>query len=315
MKTLFFSLCTLFFFNAQAQYNINALKFSTTQAFEQFVDSKSLANLQNIDGFTTYQPLKTTFAAEPLPPAELSQNLPDDDYDISKDAVPVNGKNDYSVIPLLSDILNTDKVVIIGNWIVKLELENDRALILNKINSSQYNDLISGNTNNPNVLSFSTEDDGIEILNQLDNGVSMASLRLWCSDRYAQGSSNTVVAYNGNRKRLHMEVFYRPAFFIFTLKGNAKAQKRFLRIWWKDWTGIVNMQYLDLRYNVRCNKIPGFNFQGNPNGQPGFGGLVSNQPVSEFLAYQTTRALKNYTYVIDFISDNHGSGHVEISNY
>lgn len=301
-------------FNTNAQ-NINALKFASTQAFEQFVVSKSLTNLQYIDGFTNYQALKNTFTPPLTPPAELSQDLPDDDYNISNDILPVYNKNDYSTIPFLSDILNTDKVVIIGNWIVRLELENDRALVLNKTNSSQYNDLITGNTNNPNILSFSTEDDGIEILNQLDNGVSVLSIRLWCSDRYAKRANDTRVAYNGNRKRLHMEVFYRPAFVLFTLKCNATAQKRFLRIWWKDWGGIVNTTYMDLRYNVRCNKKTSFNFQGNPNGQPGFGGLVSNQPECQLLAYQTTRAFKNYTFIIDFISNNHGAGHVEISDY
>jgi hypothetical protein len=54
MKRLFFSLFTLALFSAKAQNGINALKFTSTQAFEQFIDSKSLANLQSVDGFATY---------------------------------------------------------------------------------------------------------------------------------------------------------------------------------------------------------------------------------------------------------------------
>lgn len=314
MKKIILFFLTFAVFNIKAQ-NINTLKFVSTQAFEQFISGQSFDNLQSIDGFNNYQALKTTFPPPPAPPAELNQDLPDDGYDIRNDAPPVYNKNDYSAIPFLSDILNTDKVVIIGNWIVKIELENDRALVLNKTNANQYNDLIGGNTYNPNILSFSTEDDGIEVLNQLDNGVPISSIRLWCSDRYAKRANDTRVVYNGNRKRLHMEVFYKPAFFIFTLKCNATAQKRFLRIWWKDWSGVANTTYMDLKYNVRCNKIPSFNFQGNPNGQPGFGGLVSNQPECQLLAYQATRAFKNFTFIIDFISNNHGAGRVAISDY
>ena len=304
MKILFFSLCTLLLFSAKAQDNINALKFSSTLAFEQFVDGNSLANLHTIDGFTTYQPLKTTFAAEPTPPAELSQDLPDDGYDISNDAPPADDKNDYSTKPWLGDILNTDKVVIIGNWIIKIDLVNDRALMLNKTFSNQYSDLVNNNLSNTNILSYSINEEGLEIIEQLDNG-NVPSAK---DCRRAFPKDHKKFVYRNNRHRLDMKVVYQRLYIFQSLEGKAKTQKRVLGIWWHHGAGNAYMSHIQLDYQKRCSG--GFSHWGDPAGLPGYvtGSTCHYQP------YMSARGLKNYFYQIDFVS-THGSGRVKIEDY
>jgi uncharacterized protein YigE (DUF2233 family) len=190
-------------------------------------------------------------------------------------------------------------------------LENDRALVLNTAFSNQYSDLVAGNTGNANILTFSTEDDGIEMLNQLDNGVPMATLKLWCSDRYAKRYKDEKFAYNGNRRRLDMKAVYQKAFIIFSLEGKAKTQKRFLRIWWHDGNGNASMSNINLAYEVRCKKS-GLIYNGDPCQFECLPGYTTGS-TSHYQPYLSTRALKKYLYAIDFVS-THGNGHVEIKD-
>ena len=290
--------------------NIYALKFTTIDQYIQVIESKSVENLRTINGFQNYVSIAQTQRTE-NPPPELRQDLPDDGYDVRED-VSTYDKNDYFAHTFLSNILNTDKVVIIGNWIIKVDLFNERALVLNTSYAGQYSDILNDNLSNTNILVFSLDDDGVEILKGLNNGIPVSELRLWCSDRSAAAKKDDRFAYRDNRHRLDMKVVYQKAFIIFSLEGKAKTQKRFLRIWWHDGEGLASMRYIQLSYEVRCSD-KGFQYFGDPcqyGCLPGYtaGSTCHYQP------YLSTRALKNYMYKIDF-SSTHGNGHVEIEDH
>lgn len=318
MKPVFKTLAVLFFSGAmlihgksfsQSLDGINALKFASVAQFESAIDNYSAGSLTVINGYGSYQSMKSTFS-EPQPPAGFDDPQPDDNYDVANDVLPDDSRN-YSAYSVLSEIINTDKVVVIGNWIVKVDLANDRALVLNVNNAAQVRDLYNDNLANPSVLQFSLDDDGVEMLKGLDNGVPYSTLKLWCSDRYARGREDHKFFYNGNRHRLEAKVVYQRAFIIFSLEGKGKTQKRFLGIWWHDGKGNAFMKNIDLNFQTRC-RDKGFAYYGDPCQYGCLPGYQSGSTCS-YRPYIGTRALKTYLYAIDFQS-THGSGHVQIQD-
>ena len=203
-------------------------------------------------------------------------------------------------------------MVIIGNWIVKVDLSNERALILNSQFADQYQDLLNDNLENTNILQFELGDDGVEILNQLDEATPLERIRLWCSDRYAGREKDNKFFYRNNRHRLDAKVVYQRSFIWFSLEGKAKTQKRVLGIWWHHGSGSASMSNVEISYEVRC-KDRRFQLFGDPCRLGCPAGYTSGS-TSHYEPYAGTRALKNYTYKIDFVS-THGNGHLEIQNY
>ena len=288
---------------AQTTSNINCLKFTSVAQYEQAVANFYTNGFSAIDGYSTYTSMQSTFLPE-RPPAGYNDPQPADDYDVNDD-VRLEDSTDYSKNECLSYLLSSEKVVIIGNWIIKIDLSNSRALMLNTANASEYNDLLNDNLANVNIRSYGLDEEGIEIINQLDgNGVAGR-----CSGRYARPKKDEAFGYYGNRHRLDMKVVYQGFFVFFSLEGKAKTQVRFLRIWWHDNKDAAYMKNINLFYSPRCSNSYGFN--GDPSGNVGYqsGSTCTYRP------YLSSRGLKEYDYAIDFGSGYHGSGHVEIHDH
>lgn len=62
-----------------------------------------------------------------------------------------------------AEIINSDGVVQIGDYIYKVDLLNGIVGVLNSSYSSEYDDLVALNTSNKNIRKFTTEDDVIEL--------------------------------------------------------------------------------------------------------------------------------------------------------
>lgn len=116
----------------------NRLVVRDVDAFEQIVQmsndefDQSLVNL----GYVSYK--ESTSSS--------SENLVGDDF--------------------LSCALNSDMAIQIGNFIYKINKPEQLIFAIPSIHSASYPDLISGNTSNPYVLSFSTEEDVFELLDE-----------------------------------------------------------------------------------------------------------------------------------------------------
>ena len=210
---------------AQGNSNINCLRFASTTAYEQALTNFSTAGFNNINGFSTYQSMRSTFS-EPTVPEGIDPE--DDGYDITNDK-PTDETKDYKAYGILSDILNSDKVVIIGNWIVKVDLDNDRGLLLNTNFSNQYNDILNNNLANTNIKVVRLGDDGIAYINSLDNPET-GTILARCAD-IGPGLDSRYF-YAGTKRRIDSKVVYQRALIYFSLQAKAKCQKRFLGIWW-----------------------------------------------------------------------------------
>lgn len=157
MKTLFFSLCTLLLFSAKAQtpdltVENGMLKFSTLVVYEQYADNTLDRN--NITNATSS--LMTLAKQSPVSPV-----------DEGADAI----EEDTLYPEFLKTILNTDKIFGIGNFFVKIDLENHRALVIAANASNAYNTLVTNNTADAGVLLFNDdEDDAIDVLDAVSKG-------------------------------------------------------------------------------------------------------------------------------------------------
>lgn len=75
-------------------------------------------------------------------------------------------------------ILNTDKIVTLGNYLVKIDLENHQGLAINSNTPDAYKILVSNNTKADGVMVFFDEDedtDAIDILEAIDAGTLTVS--------------------------------------------------------------------------------------------------------------------------------------------
>jgi hypothetical protein len=82
-------------------------------------------------------------------------------------------KPDDDVVPgFLQLILNSSNMLTIGNYLVKFDFPNNRALVLNKNSDNAVNTLINNNISQSGVmvLDFDEEYEGIEVFQGLENG-------------------------------------------------------------------------------------------------------------------------------------------------
>lgn len=64
----------------------------------------------------------------------------------------------------LSEILNKDNIVSIGNYFIKINTNNENVYVLNKKFANKYSDLVNENLNNPNIFQYSTYDNVLSLL-------------------------------------------------------------------------------------------------------------------------------------------------------
>jgi hypothetical protein len=299
MKRLLFSLFTLALFSAKAQ-TIDVLRFQSTTEFKTFVESNSLQGLSSINGYQAYSALKTTFAAKPTPPAGFNDEYDEPD---TKNDEPAFDKTDYAQQEFLGDILNTDKVVAIGNWFIKIDLVNDRALLLNTSFSSQYADLVNNNLSNSNVLVHSLDEDGIEVLEQLDGGIAAK-----CNDRHVKPNNGDTKYVSSSKKfRLKMEINCQSFFFFHSLVVKSHTQKKFLGIWWHHYAGYASIPDMLLVYDARC-KVGCAQYSGPPSCG---GGFYQTGDICVYRPYSGWKRLSHYDFVVHFNSTN-GNGFIEL---
>lgn len=156
----------------------------------------------------------------------------------------------------LQKILNDDHIVQIGKWLIKVEKEKEQVLVLDKKYLDQYNDLVTSNVSNKNILVYSTEE---EVLDMLPAGqqskVALFGIKLTCKDNYADYKSDPFDhAYdNTGRFRLCGQVRYEKFGLASTLFIEAKTQYRTdIGIWDERNIGAPVGVYFDSYYVQRC---------------------------------------------------------------
>ena len=174
--------------------------------------------------------------------------------------------DDYGV---LAEILNENKIVKIGNHIIKVDLHTEQVLVLNSKYNSEYSDLVSNNFDNEHIMVFSTEDEVLTLLEE-GSGGTINARELSCSAQWAGGDPITRHPARGRRHRLKAKLTYQKAGIYFSLLAKGKTQKRRFRVWWRDYGGRCTIYY-NCKFGVRCgysyNRVSS---QGSSRGEANF---------------------------------------------
>ena len=129
-------------------------------------------------------------------------------------------KQDDLYDDFLPTILNEDKIVQIGKWIIKVDIQNEKVFVLSEENEKFYNDL-KENINNKNIYVFSTEDDVLDLLEEGVKGtIKDGQLKRWgCS---AVGRRNKWKRYNYFAPETEIQVRYHRAGIYYSLFAAAQ---------------------------------------------------------------------------------------------
>jgi hypothetical protein len=87
--------------------------------------------------------------------------------------------NNYIDNEYLSSILNKDMVVQIGDYLYRVNKANEKVYVLASEYLDQYEDLVSENTKNKNILEYSTGDD---VIDMVEGGVKSNEKAYFCGE-------------------------------------------------------------------------------------------------------------------------------------
>ncbi len=154
---------------------------------------------------------------------------------------------DYGILP---KILNRDKIVKIGDYLIKVDLHTETVLVLESKYRDQYKDLATSNMDNQNIMTFSTDD---EVLTLLAQGATGSNSRLlgWCDDPAAAPGRKKDHSCKSKKKRYKASVVYQRAGIYYSIIAKIKNQKKKWRVWWSDGSGWLRIDY-DFYGRVRC---------------------------------------------------------------
>jgi len=154
-------------------FKSNFLAFKTVESYKKTIgdlsEEKTLVNLKQIN-------------QNPLRNLKKSTSLDEDLYP-----------------EFLLTILNEDKIVQIGEWIIKVDMEKNIVSVINEENYDLVDNLIEGVTNKK-IYQFSTSDDVLDLLEDGSKGtVNTPQLKgIFCKEGYAADhNSHHTINVNG----------------------------------------------------------------------------------------------------------------------
>ncbi len=213
------------------------LSFDTKSDYEKvFSDNSIIENKKSMQGdFTSLMSTIENFDSEKN--ARKGQRLEDTLY------------ADYGILP---QILNRDKIVKIGNYLIKVDLHTETVLVLESKHREQYKDLAESNMTNENIMTFSTDDEVLTLLEQGATGSVNSRLSGLCDDPAADpGKEREYVSYDGSKRRYKAKMAYQRAGIYFSLITKIKNQKRKWGVWWSDGSGWCCVTY-GCTFKARC---------------------------------------------------------------
>ena len=218
----------------------------------------------------------------------------------------------------LQSVLNTDNIYSISNYFIKIDVPNNRALVINSGVSNAYNDLVNNNTASVNMMVMSDdEQNAIEVLRAIDNGtltitdynnatpeirfrwpwnrcsgqrrVTQKNVDVWDSGK--DPSSNCPdqsVLYGADNKAV-----YQKFIFYFSLEAKMKSLRGCSST---NWILVpTHRAFLFLNGTVKFVKVNACSDEyNNSRDDSGEGTVISWRP------YEGSHALTKYDFTIDF---------------
>jgi len=164
MKKLICGLFTFVMFGAKAQNSglsieNGTVKFSTIEIYESYAD-----NQENLNSLK-----ELSFSSSELTTLKEIGNTSDDD-----------------IPEFLQSILNYDNIFTIGSYLIKIDVDNNRALVINSSVTNAYFDLVNNNTSSNDMLVMSDdEQNALDVLNAIENATLTAGFKQVATDTFA----------------------------------------------------------------------------------------------------------------------------------
>ncbi|HGJ67209.1 TPA: hypothetical protein ENS27_17755 [bacterium] len=132
--------------------------------------------------------------------------------------------------PFLLEILNEDKIVEIGEWIIKVDMPNNKVFALH-INDSVYINDLKDNQSNEKIYTFAPDQEVLKILNDSIKPGLKSTTGIFCGARYASSDYDKDDELYGDRYRLKCRLEYNKFGILFTIVAEVTNQTRLLGIW------------------------------------------------------------------------------------
>lgn len=297
-KLLFFVLftCTILKINAQnITVENGALKFSSIEVYEQFAEN-TMDRKEIAEYGTKISPYEVTTT---------------EDSDDTNDLYP----------DFLKSIMNVDRIFAIGNFLIKMDLENNRALVIAALDPDAVGSLNNFDGTNQDVLVFTDEEDyAADVLETITNSkitiaeynktkveenafrrcrgadrenVKSQPVEIWGYTKNPKINCPTQVIRTG----MDNEILYQKAIFYFSLSSKIKS---------KQACEVGSNWILVPRYTARIAITDGFakfvkvsacrnEVQHSYNDAPGYVGTVRN-----WRPYEGLRALNKFYMQVTF---------------
>ncbi|HWR33623.1 MAG TPA: hypothetical protein VN451_08860, partial [Chitinophagaceae bacterium] len=231
----------------------NVMNFSAVASYEPYADDESTwAGLRNI--------------------AEQSNTL----TTLAEQEVNSGSEADTLYPDFLKEVLNTDYIFQIGNYLIKIDLVNDRGLVIASGNDNAYSSLVSDNLSASGMMVLGGDEDfGLELLEALaNNNTTPAGYQSFLNtERACKGAGKRTDATNaekwfetsepcdenltlGRTYGMDNKLVYRKAIFYFSLQSKIRSVWRCT--FGGSWTGSPIYYYVDLKligtvkYRRRC---------------------------------------------------------------
>ena len=220
----------------------------------------------------------------------------------------------------LKEVLNTDYIFQIGNYLIKIDLMNERGLVIAADNSNAYADLVSNNLSASGMMLLNGDEDfGLELLEALSNNTtSPADYQTFLNvERECRGAARRkdaripewtttneacdVVSGQTNIGRTYgmdIELIYRKAIFYFSLRSRIRSLVRCT--FGGTWASAPIYYFVDLnligtvKYRRRCEAEVNANANIEEGYFGGGNGTLSLNP------WGGGRSLSHYDFTVDF---------------
>lgn len=260
------------------------LKFASAEAFESFLgeenDTRKSTLLKQVEeaSFTSW---RENFLAheEQLAPngrTEAEDILLEDEY--------------------ISSLMNEDRVLQIGQYLFKINVNEELVFVLNEQDKEHYDDLVKENDENEKIMVFTTNDDVLPLLAEGSNGTveNAREAGLFCKDGKAdpRRTGYQYTYYGANRDyRMIASVRYVAIGVYFKLMAKVRNQSKFTGIWIAQ-EGHMYV-HTDAGYKQRCRSTE---YKKDTKGE------VDN--AAKRVVYEKVKALNKYYYRAQFSNSN-----------
>lgn len=206
----------------------------------------------------------------------------------------------------LSALLNKDQSVQVGNYIYRINKATEKVYVIHKSHIESYQDLVSENISNKNVLEFSTEENVFELLNEYRESDSEKALSKNCQStdqnnnggwtQYADFIDVNNIYGNGKDKRYKFSVWIRVRYDNWGI-----YRKLFTEFKHKEaWGGTYDETYVSIAYQVQylvkngtsglVTHYPSY----PPSTSTGTSGYEYQTQNKEIIHYRQTKCLRAY---------------------